>query len=634
MIVVLALAGCVIFSGRRAFAEGIFADMVIYNGKILTMDSPDPDSFSIVQAAAIYDGKFVFVGSNEEALEYAGEQTSKIDLAGRTVMPGLVETHDHIQGYGSHFFPNGRSPATDPSLAWTNHTEGLAQLRTIALQKKPGEWISTAVRGGMGGDAGAVALALAVKNGQFTRSELDTVTPDNPLRIASVLLSPTGDSLVNTLALDMLLDRHPNIPGVHRDGQGVPTGWLSGVADKTVEYEFYPPTPPEMLGPFYKMEMEEIAAQGITTVSTRLSPDELGGYTWLRARGELPVRMAYSMETGARTQNPAAIISRIYGIQSGSGDAMWGLGDDRLWTIGLSPISIDSVPGIAGSCISKTYPREAPDFPLWLHQLYGPNGLCRLSDPNYRTVDELRAAAKYGFRIVGMHTGGDRGIDEFLDIMEELTEQYPDVAERRWGVDHCRFLTDEHARRAQKLNLFFSCGPKYVYAGKQGDIGAYAVLYGEEIAADVVVPARRLLDHGLRVTMELDQHGFYPFLAIEVLITREDINGKVWGPQQKIGRRESLYTYTRWSSEYVLKEDVMGSIETRKLADFVVLDRDILTVPEQEIGQIDVLLTVMDGEVVYSDPVFANSVDLPIVGYQGSKAGWKRGIPADAQIGR
>ena len=182
----------------------------------------------------------------------------------------------------------------------------------------------------------------------------------------------------------------------------------------------------------------------------------------------------------------------------------------------MSPISIDSVPSIGGSCISKPYPREVPDFPLWLHQLYGPNGLCRLEDSNYRTVDELRAAAKYGFRIAGMHTGGDRGIDQFLDIMEELSQQYPQIVDQRWSVDHCRFLTDEHARRAKQFNLFFSCGPKYVYAGKRGDIGAYAILYGEETAADVVVPTRRLLDQGLRVTMELDQHGFHPFLALEV----------------------------------------------------------------------------------------------------------------------
>ncbi len=615
-------------------AAGMEADMVIYNGKILTIDSPDPARFTIAQAIALYDGKIIVVGTNEEALEMAGPGTRKIDLGGRTVIPGLVETHNHIQGYGAHFFPDGRPPGADPPLAWGTYDEGLAQIRTIALQKKPGEWIRTSVRGGLRGEPGTVALALAIKRGEVTRFDMDKVTPDNPLRIGSVLLSPTGDSMVNTKALDLLLARHPDLPGVHRDEQGVATGWLSGVADKTVEYEFYPPTPPEQLGPVYRMEMVEIAAQGLTTVSTRLAPTELTGYAWLRARGELPVRMAYTMESAARSEHPEAVVARMAGIQGGSGKGMWGMGDDKLWTIGLSPISIDSVPSIAGSCISIPYPREAPDFPLWLHQLYGPNGLCRLEDSNYRTADELRAAAKYGFRIAGMHTGGDRGIDQLFDLIEELSQEYPHILDQRWAVDHCRFLTDEHARRAKQFNLFFSCGPKYVYAGKRGDIGAYAVLFGEETAADVVVPTRRLLDHGLRVTMELDQHGFHPFLALEVLITREDMNGVVWGAHQKINRREALYTYTRWSSEYVLKEDVLGTLEPKKAADFVVLSRDYLTVPDDEIGQIDPVLTVMDGNITYTDPDFARAQGLPQVGYRGSRTWWMRGVPEDATRSR
>ena len=195
----LVLGVVALLAGGRAVAAGLEADMVIYNGKILTVDSPDPNGFTVAQALALYDGKILVVGSNEEALELAGPSTRKIDLGGRSVIPGLVETHDHIQGYGSHFFPEGRPPGLDPPLAWGNYDEGLAQLRTIALQKKPGEWIRTSVRGGMRGEPGTVALALAIKRGEITRLDMDKVTPDNPLRIGSVLLSPTGDSMVNTV---------------------------------------------------------------------------------------------------------------------------------------------------------------------------------------------------------------------------------------------------------------------------------------------------------------------------------------------------------------------------------------------------------------------------------------------------
>ena len=624
---ILALGVLCLLTSHGALAAVLEADMVIYNGKILTADSADPNDFTVAQAAAIYNGKFVVVGSNEQALELAGQDTRRIDLGGRTVIPGLVETHDHIYGYGEHFFPEGspRVGGTD-SITWPSKADAMAQIRTLALTKKPGEWIIATPRGYRRDGAGLIELY----RGDATRFDLDKVAPDNPVH----LHWGSAEGLLNTKALEPLLERYPKIPGLRLNEEGVPTGVVAGVANYTMVYEFWPQIPAEHLAPYYKMEMEEVAAQGLTTVSSRLQPNHLAAYSWLHARGEMPTRMAYTLETAARNPNTQGTISRLVGLQGGSGKNMWGAGDDKLWMIGLSPLSIDSVPGIAGSCINKPYPREAPDFPLWLHQFYGPNGLCRLTDPDYNDIELLRGAAKYGFRVAGMHSGGDRGIDQYLDAVEELSKQYPDIVEQRWSIDHCRFLTDEHAARSKKLGIMFSCGPKYVYGGKRGDIGAYSVIYGEQVAEDVVVPLRRLLDHGVRTTMELDQHGFHPFLAMEVTVNRKDMNGKVWGPRQRINRREAFYMYTRWSSEYVLKEDRLGTIETNKLADFVVLNRDYLTVPEDEIGQIDPVLTVMDGKLVYTEPEFSRSVGLPTVGFQGDRSHWKRGIEGEGDSTR
>ena len=151
------------------------------------------------------------------------------------------------------------------------------------------------------------------------------------------------------------------------------------------------------------------------------------------------------------------------------------------------------------------------------------------------------------------------------------------------------------------------------------------------MASDSVVPLRRLLDHGLRTTIHLDQHGFYSFLALEVAVTRKDVTGKVWGPQQRVSRREALYMLSRWSSEYVLREDFLGSIEPKKAADFVVLDQDFLTVPEDEIAMINPLLTVMGGNITYTQPTFATQLDLPQVGFRGNPTWWKRGTPEEAR---
>ena len=341
--------------------------------------------------------------------------------------------------------------------------------------------------------------------------------------------------------------------------------------------------------------------------------------------------MAFSLETTNRNPNTEAAMARIVGLQGGTGDHMWGVGDEMLWTIGVSISNIDAVPATGGSCISKEYPREALNFPLWRYQFYGPHGMCTLLDPEFNDIEEMRAAAKYGFRISGMHSGGDKGVDAFLDVVEEMTKQYPDIPERRWSMDHCRYLTEPEAVRAKKFNIMFSCGPKYLYAGEKGDIGAYKVLYGEKEAGEVMIPFRTIIDHGLRAAMQLDQHSFHPFLALQVAVNRKDITGRVWGPGQRISRKEALYAYTRWSSEYVLAEKRLGSIEPGKEADFLVLNRDYLTVPEDEIGRIDPLLTVMNGQITYSDPGFAASQSLPQAGYRGDRSLWWRGTPDDAK---
>lgn len=192
-------------------------------------------------------------------------------------------------------------------------------------------------------------------------------------------------------------------------------------------------------------------------------------------------------------------------------------------------------------------------------------------------------------------------------------------------------VNEQQAVRAKKLGVMFSCGPKYLYGGERGAVGASKQLYGEEEkAADWNIPFRRFINDGVRVTMELDEHAFHPFLALQVAMTRKDVKGKVWGPQQRIDRREALYTYTRWSAEYVLKENLLGSIEPKKFADFVVLNRDYLTVPEEEMGRIDPVLTVVGGQIVYSQSEFAGALGLPTVGYQGDRSYWKCGTPEDA----
>ena len=126
--------------------------------------------------------------------------------------------------------------------------------------------------------------------------------------------------------------------------------------------------------------------------------------------------------------------------------------------------------------------------------------------------------------------------------------------------------------------------------------------------------------------------GFHLFNVCGICILRMCVPILDWSHsnhQQAINRNEALYTYTRWSSEFVLREDTMGSIEPKKVADFVVLNRDYLTVPEEEIGRLDPVLTVVGGKLIYTDPDFATSQGLPQVGFRGSRERWQRGGPED-----
>lgn len=235
----------------------------------------------------------------------------------------------------------------------------------------------------------------------------------------------------------------------------------------------------------------------------------------------------------------------------------------------------------------------------------------------------MRAAAKYGFRISATHVSGARGFGMYLDELEKLVKDYPAIAEQRWAVDHVNDVSAEQRGRAAKLGMIFSVMPRSLYQTASSR-NAYEIVYGEEEAGDRMQPNRTLIDLGLRPVIELDQHNFHPSLALQVFVTRKNAFGKVLGAQQRVGRREALYMYTRWSAEYLLRENVLGSIEPGKAADFAVLNRDYLTVPEDEISQIDPVLMVMGGKILYSEPRFANSQGLPTVGFQGDRSKWIR----------
>lgn len=611
----LLLGGLLLGTPAGLRGAPIEADWVFHNGKILTANTEDPAQFATAQAVAIYDGKFVVVGTNQQALETAGPNTRRIDLAGKTVLPGMIETHLHVHSQaGRHYLGQGVEE-TDPAIRWSTNEEGLGELRALAARKKPGEWIIVSVEGA------TPTMVLGDAPPVPSLAEIDRTVPNNPI---SVSLWGEEPFLVNSLALNMMLERYPKgVAGMVRNSNGQPTGLLRKAAARAIQ-DFWPPLPREKVEQAvlaFKRELEEPAARGLTTVATRVDHESLRVYQILDQREEMPVRLAYATEMASYHPLPDLFFKRIP-FRAGHGSP-W------LWLSGATVGIVEGTrgPEIAAACIHTAYKPEVANFAMWKLMPWGSDGDCRLgSDPEDAPLRNFfLQAVRYSWAINNIHINGDLALDQYLDLLEEADRQYGGVAELRISADHCGYVNETQARRAQRLGISFTCTPVSFANAEKNTVGAYATLYDRERAADAYAPFKRLTSSGMKPSAHCEGHQDWTFTCLELMITRKDQQtGSVWGPQQRIDRREALYTLTRWAAWHLWKEKYVGSIEVGKWADLVVIDKDYMSLPEEELSEINPLLTITGGKISYSDPKFAPSAGLPTVGFQALPNWWQR----------
>ena len=252
------------------------ADVVFYNGKILTAASEDPHNFPIAKEIAVYGGKILAVGDDDEILKLAGTRTQRINLKGKTVIPGLIDTHLHIHSSALGTFGKHLQEAPYfwfPTVTWETKEKGLAEVAALVKKHKPGEWVLVKI-----GGEDDIPVVYNV-----TRFDLDTVSPDNPVYIDAG--AQQNHQIVNSKALEKLLKRYPNgLGGMVKDDKGRATGFLKAVAAGAMFHEMLPKPPAEALAPVYKKEMERILAGGTTTVSTRLPGYSIAAYNLLATR--------------------------------------------------------------------------------------------------------------------------------------------------------------------------------------------------------------------------------------------------------------------------------------------------------------------------------------------------------------
>lgn len=564
----------------------IYADAVYHNGKVLTVD----ERFAVVQAIAVREGKVMAAGSNSEILALAGPKSRRLDLKGKSVIPGLIDTHSHLFQYSAANWVKDLE-ALEPHLGEFSQIEvtvksvdeAVSRLKKMAAERKPGQFIHVQL----------LPSSLAEEFGEkLGPKEMDEIAPHNPL---IVQLRGT-DRIVNSLLFKMFTDYFGDLPeDINPAVQGRKPGHMGSGALRILFGEILVKKS-QTLAAVYKKELQAWAAHGVTTWSSSLPTAKVfSGFAFLDSSGEMPIRFAYSHRMEAAGSNqPGEFYKRLGNIT--------GHGTDFLWAIGISLSSLDS-----------SYPRICSSIKA-NEKIKARERCAGESDFKF-----MHAAVQAGHRISGTHLYGDGAVDGYLDTIEKASAAagltLGEIRAKMHNIDHCGMSPrPDQVERGKKLNIIWSCAPRYIE-----DAADISRDYGEKYAHEMNAPIQNILRAGGKVVMEMDDGRLHrkeggAFAHIQYAVTRKDSAGRVWGSKQAVDKATALKMFTRWAAEYVLRENLLGSLEPGKWADFVILDRDYLNIPGEELTKINVLMTAVAGKPVYTEPKFAKDEGLEVVG--------------------
>ncbi len=585
------------------------ADTILHNGKILTVDS----NFSTAEAVAIRGTQFAAVGTDDEVLRLAGPDTVTIDLKGKTVTPGLINTHVHLESPGSYGADLSPSQLKRYPLNFRNvrtKDDVLKQMKDIiaAFQIKPGEWV--AFTGTPRGDQSRLLWD------DLNRWELDKAAPDNPISLSGGI-PVVNMMLLNSKALDQLWAKYGDFIETYGrywiDASGRPDGHLEAPAVRILleDEEFVPSPAPQDVGPLFKKVLEEKSALGVTTISGGLHTSSVRAYQWLDRQGQMPLRYGYG-------------VMSTFGLPGADNKQfVMGAGTDTVWITSLSSRAVDG----SGSRMCISLERDSQAVAAATAEAGGetrmmglsavsewwPRGQCLMDieygggtkgasiKANYFS-EWYNQVARDGLRSANVHVSGDETHSRVISELERIDRAYPGSV-KGWAIDHCNLIAPQDIPRAAKLGLMWSCS-------LGGAINSQvAEAFGEEALNTYAVPIKSMLDAGINVSLEGEGAGGL-WGALEILIRRTDEEGRVWGADQRVDRETALRIATQNGANYVLKGDRLGSIEPGKLADLVVLDRDYMSIPEDDIAETRSLLTLLGGKFIFLHPDFANEYNL------------------------
>lgn len=538
------------------------ADLVLLNGKVVTVDPND----TITEAVAVKGGRIVGVGTSEEVKELIGEETKVIDLKGKTLLPGFIDTHCHPALGGTEIFEvDCRSPPVK------SIKEILEKIQEKAEKTSKGEWIR----------ARNYNENKLLERRHITRWELDQVAPDNPVFISK----ETGHLyVVNSKALELagITKDTPDPPGGKID-RAPKTGEATGLLYEAAAMKVMNLIPPYDVG-HIKKGLKHVFSLflkwGLTTIHQATAiPVSIKACQELLATGEMPIRM--NLMVGAlpgilpgyeADVNLLHLLVKL-GLQSG-------FGGDKLKIMSAKLIADGS--GSGGSAA------------VYTPQHRGTKGLGILVTSQEKLTEQVIEAHKAGLR-VSIHAIGDRGIDVALDAIEAALRGHL-TAGMRHRIEHCSVCTPKQRERIKKLGVVPSSSIGYMWG--VGD--DYIENFGPE-RLRWLHPHRSYIDNGIIASGNSDWpvSTADPMKQIYSAVTRKTKTGQSFDERERITVLEAIRTYT-WNGAYAgCEEDVKGTIEHGKLADMVVLSDDILTVPEEKIKDIKIDMTIVGGEILY-----------------------------------
>ncbi|MDQ2949057.1 MAG: amidohydrolase [Acidobacteriota bacterium] len=546
------------------------ADLILHNGKIVTVDR----AFSIQQAIAVKAGRITAIGASSSILAAErGRSTTVIDLKGRTVLPGLFDSHVHAIEAGLSEF---RAPL--PALHSFSDVQAFIRARMLVTPK--GQWI-------------VVPRTFPTRLAELrmpTRDVLDVATEHPVMYDASYVV------IANSYALKIsgITRSTPNPPGVEivHDDRGEPNGILrngqSLLKGLKIETGF---SDREKLQALEDMLKRYLAA-GITSIGDRaLTPDQIAIYQKLYAEHRLPLRVAMTWRPDV-LRPESELIEEIRSTSYKTGD-----GDHWLRFAGFK-VNYDG-----GMTIGTAFQREA--YGPFGKQLYGmtdPQDRGKLFASPAKLLAIMRAARDKGWQLCA-HTQGGGAVDAFLDTMETLNRDQA-IGPTRSHLIHASFQSPEAIARAKRLGILADVQAPWLYL----DGPALRKVFGYD-GLRMFYPLRSYIDAGVIVAGGSDHmighdknratNPYNPFLNMWVAVSRKTSQGDVLHPEQKITREEALKMHTIWAAYLQSEENVKGSLEQGKLADMTVIDRDFLTCAEDQIKDITPVMTIVEGKVAY-----------------------------------